>query len=530
MRIYRCTNYGACPVADRRENIELPADALPVCPEPSCQRALVDLQVPAAAFPSKRTGSPGLGGMTLWGKILVALLLLAAAGTAAWLLAGGRRTGEPSSALPAPAPAARGQASAPAEVLLKLVGSNTIGSQLGPDLAAAFLKKLGATAAPSSHADAADETTVSALLGSGGLKAIRILAHGSSTAFDALAKGTADIGMSSRPVKAEEIDRLQDCGDLTHATNEQVIGIDGIAVIVSRENPVESLSMQQLAAIFSGTITDWKEVSPRSGHINLYARNSEQSGTFEIFQSKVMGQARISMIAAREEDSVKLSDMVAQDPDGIGFVAFPFVRQAKPVAIAETHGTPLLPTRFTIATEDYPLARRLYLYSCTLKTAVTRQFLDFVDGPEGQSVVEKDGFISLSIDAQKAVVPPSAPSRYRSLTAAARRLSVNFRFQSGSKLLDNKAERDLDRLVQFLAEQKNAAGPVMLLGFSDSTGPAAISQKLSEERAATVAEALRVRGVHPEVVTGFGSEIPIANEASEEGQARNRRVEVWVRN
>lgn len=317
---------------------------------------------------------------------------------------------------------------------------------------------------------------------------------------------------------------------MTRSTNEQVIGIDGIAVIVSRDNPIESLTMEQLAAIFSGRITDWKEVSKRAGRINLYARNSEKSGTFEIFQSKVLGGAKISVIAAREEDSVKLSDAVAQDPDAIGFVGFPFVRQAKPLSIAEAHGTALLPTRFTLATEDYPLARRLYLYTCTTKNAITRQFLDFVDGPEGQAIVEKDGFVSLNIDAQKVIAPSTAPARYRSLTAGTRRLSVNFRFRSGSKELDNKAERDVDRVIQFLADPQNTAGTVMLLGFADSTGPAAVSRKLSEERAATVAEALRMRGVKPEVVAGFGPEIPIASEASDEGRARNRRVEVWVRN
>ncbi len=530
MRLYRCTNYGECPRADRRENIELPAGMVALCPEPTCRRPLVDLQI--KSDPSNgASGAQGEGANRPRGvKTLVLVLLLAAAVIAGTMLILRKPAPEASPVAQVAQPVASSDSATPPEVLLRMVGSNTIGSQLGPDLAVAFLKKAGANLTPATKSTSPDETVVSAAFGAKDRKAIQLSAHGSATAFEALAKGLAEIGMSSRPVKQSEIDQLQDCGDMTHVTNEQVIGIDGIAVIVSRENPIESLTMEQLAAIFSGRITDWKELSKRAGRINLYARNSEKSGTFEIFQSKVLGGEKISMIAAREEDSAKLSDAVAQDPDAIGFVGFPFVRQAKPIAVAEAHGTPLLPTRFTIATEDYPLARRLYLYSCTLKTDVTRQFLDFVDGPEGQAIVEKDGFVSLTIYPQKVVVPSSAPARYRSMTAGTRRLSVNFRFRSGSKEFDNKAQRDVDRVIQFLADPKNGAGTVLLLGFADSTGPAEISRKLSEERAAAVADALRVRGITPEVVAGFGPEIPIASEASDEGRARNRRVEVWFRN
>jgi len=120
----------------------------------------------------------------------------------------------------------------------------------------------------------------------GAVKTIMIAAHGSSTAFDGLATGGADIGMSSRPAKPEEVDRLKALGDLLGPASEHVVGLDGLAVIVHKSNPISTIGKDQLTAIFAGQVTDWSQLGAaargKTGPIALLARDNK-SGTFDTF-------------------------------------------------------------------------------------------------------------------------------------------------------------------------------------------------------------------------------------------------------
>jgi phosphate transport system substrate-binding protein len=93
------------------------------------------------------------------------------------------------------------------------------------------------------------------------------------------------------------------------------------------------------------------------GHLSfhVYARNSK-SGTYDTFQNLVLGSRSLVATAARIEDSRELSDRVAADADGIGFVGLPYFRNTKAVAVSDASTKPLLPTRLTVSTEDYVLS------------------------------------------------------------------------------------------------------------------------------------------------------------------------------
>lgn len=134
----------------------------------------------------------------------------------------------------------------------------------------------------------------------------------------------------------------------------------------------------------------------------------------------------------------------------------------------------------------------------------------------------------LTIRQEKSEAPAGAPSGYEALVGKALRLSVNFRFRTGSSDLDNRGLADLDRVTEFLASSSVQADRLMLLGFADSRGDDAMNLKLSEGRASTVAAALAQRGVKAGTVRGFGEAIPVADNNTPEGQDKNRRVEVWV--
>ncbi len=114
----------------------------------------------------------------------------------------------------------------------------------------------------------------------------------------------------------------------------------------------------------------------------------------------------------------------------------------------------------------------------------------------------------------------------RVLTRSARRLSLDFRFLSGSAMLDSRGQRDLERLVRFLGV--SGMGEVMLLGFSDNRGAPASNMKLALDRVKVIEEELTQRGVRPTIVEPLGDQMPVASNATDSGREKNRRVEVWL--
>jgi phosphate transport system substrate-binding protein len=436
----------------------------------------------------------------------------------------------PAAAAAQPAPAAAGvqpaSAAAAVQVILRLAGSNTAGAQLAPALAQGYLASLGATGVESSSAGP-DEVSVQGTK-DGARQAIIISAHGSATAFEALLAGNADVGMASRRVKPEEAQRLAALGSMTSPANEHVVALDGIAVIVSKANPIAQLSREQLAAVFGGRVSNWSQLKGLAGPIHLYAPD-DRSGTADLFQALVLGKAPLSPGAKRLSTNQAVADAVVGDPRGIGLVGLPFVRGAKALAVAEGDAAPMIPNAFTLANEDYFLARRLYLYTDQAsKNPHVSPFVEFALGPEGQAIVRKAGFVELTVKAEPRPPPDGAPAGYVRLTAGSRRLSTDFRFVAGSSRLDNRAMRDLERVVEFLRDNDLNGASVRLLGFADSHGGAAVNLSLSRERAVRVAKAFAQRGITGATIAGFGPAIPVADNSTEIGRERNRRVEIWL--
>ncbi len=442
-------------------------------------------------------------------------------------------------ATPVPAPVATPIPATPvpepppkAEVVFRVHGSNTIGAKLMPALMEDFLKREGASKVHRVPGANHEEQSVEFVPAEGGaLQAFQIEAHGSNTAVAGLVADHCDLGMRSSPIKAEEIAAAEAAGlgNMHSAECEHVIGLDGLAILVHKDNPVSQLTRQQVADIFAGRLADWSALGGTPGPIHCYARDPK-SGTHDSFRAMVLGQAALAAGSHEYEDSVQLSADCAADPAGIGFVGLPFIGQCKAVAIYEGEVTALLPTRFTVATEDYLLSRRLYLYApARSQNPWTAKFLNYVLSEAGQEVVSKAGFVKQTIDLHKPVMPPGAPESYLKTVSAAERLSLDFRFQPASAAVDNKGVRDLDRLATLLTEGKLSGRPLLLLGFSDNTGAPATNVKLAKERADVVARELLSRGVQPSLVTGIGPILPVASNETADGRHKNRRVEVWLR-
>jgi phosphate transport system substrate-binding protein len=464
--------------------------------------------------------------------LLAAILVTSSAAIAvAWTRLGsasrdGDNAGDPGAvAVAALERASRSRATVAPTPALRLCGSNTVGAELAPALVEAFLKHKGATEISRRVGDA-DQLEIDARLG-GALIAVDLRARGTATAFDGLAANACDIGMASRAITDAEVKKLAAVGilDPRSPASEHVIALDGIAVIVHPNNPLRELDRTALHDLFTGKISNWSQLGGAPGPVSVYARDAK-SGTYDTFKHLVIADGDLPPSAKRFERSDVLADGVASDPSAIGFIGLAYVRSAKSLALHEPGLTAMLPTSFTVTTEDYMLSRRLYFYTPPRpRTQLATELVSFTLSPEGQTVVRDAGFVDLDLTLHDATsCDARCPPRYAELTRGAKRVSLDFRFRSGSDEIDSRAMRDLDRLVQLLRAQPVAK--LELFGFSDVVGATAANVRLSRSRAQTIAHELSSRGISADVVEGFGAAMPIASANDIE---RNRRVEVWLR-
>lgn len=424
----------------------------------------------------------------------------------------------------------------PPDAALSLEGSTTVGNELVPRLLIAFLKSEGATdieELPAGTGDNKGHHDVRAKLpGHWRPQLFSVLANGSGNAFKALDANRANVGMASRAIKDDEVSKLARFGDMRSSDCEYVLALDGIAVIVNRANPVQALTRQQLGSIFRGSIDNWAQVGGRSAPIVLYGRDSE-SGTYDTFVSLVMtnekGNKQPFKPGLNEKtDGDAIAQAVADDPNAIGYVGLAQVGSANKLQISAGPGTvSLFPSEFTVATEDYILSRRLFLYlpANPAPSEMTRRFVKFALSPEGQSVVKDVHYVEQIPHFEEVPIPADAPPLYRQKVQGLRRMNLNFRFKPNGKELDNKAIADISRALGALKLNQTSAG-VEVLGFADSTP--GDNQRLSEERAEVIASQLRANGIKVEA-SGFSSAMPVRENSTEDGRQKNRRVEIWAK-
>lgn len=413
--------------------------------------------------------------------------------------------------------------------ILRIHGSNTVGAKLAPMLVAGLFEAKGLQSVRIAPAGKENEQRVTALDERGKTIQALVAAHGTGTGFAGLKDGTADLAAASRPIKQSEAQSLAALGDMRSAESEQVIAIDGLAVIVHPDNPVQSLSVEQVARLFSGEIANWRELGGANAAVELHARD-DQSGTYDTFKELVLSSQgkTLATNATRYESNDALSLAVSRRNGAIGFVGLASVGKSKALAITDGDSQPMPPTTALVATEDYPLSRRLFLYADPQKQSKwTREFLTFVHSPAGQAIVEKSGYVAQAIAPIRLPAQAAMPAAYQQLAREAQRLTVNFRFAEGSAQLDNKAQRDVQRLIDYLNSHDKQMNAAVLVGFGDARNDPARTALLSKLRAMAVRRELARGGILVKEINGLGDQLPVASN-SEAGRIKNRRVEVWV--
>lgn len=411
-------------------------------------------------------------------------------------------------------------------LLFTVQGSNTVGAKLMKNLLTEWLQANGVTTVSVSEL-ATEEYRVEGVFNQAQVY-VDVAAHGSTTGFAGLIAGTADLGMASRAIKPAEVESLRAGGDMLSPQGEHVIAIDGLAVIVNSANPLQQLSVTTIKDIFAGKFSNWRQLGGPDLPIDVYARD-ENSGTWDTFKHLVLGDIPLVTNARRFESNDKLSALVATDPGAIGFVGLAAVGSARALRINDEGTEPLAPSVVTVATEDYLLSRRLYLYTVPMELRpVVQSFIEFVQSDAGQRQVSLTGYIAQAVTVVDDAEAREGPAGYREITAKAERLSVNFRFTEGRAELDNKALRDIARLREYVQRPENAHKRLLLIGFGDTNQSAQRASILSRLRATVLRAALRKEGVMTLPVEGFGAYMPVAANTGG-GRIKNRRVEVWVK-
>lgn len=413
--------------------------------------------------------------------------------------------------------------------LFSLQGSNTVGARLAPELARDYMEAKGLINVSVRPTAVENEYQVIGYHKNTNQPfMVDLAAHGSSTAFTALAAGRAEIGMASRAIKPEEIEMLHRLGDMKSFEAEKVIAIDGLAIIVHPRNKISQLTIDEIGKIFAGEIDDWRQLGGAPGKITLYARD-HNSGTWDTFKSLVLQKAyKLHPSAERFESNDEISRLVRNNENAIGFVGLASVGETKALAVADNNTRALLPTVLSVATEDYPLARRLFMYvSPENQSLPVREFLEFVQSATGQERVNSVGYI-----AQTPIGLPSknldgAPPQYRELVRNGERLSINIRFKDGSADLDNKARQDVLRLSRYMQKTEQQNRQLLLIGFGDTKQTDQRAHVLSKLRAMAVAFALRDKGLSDMTIRGLGDDLPIADNGSD-NRVKNQRVEIWM--
>ena len=431
----------------------------------------------------------------------------------------------PAAVMPAPAPVVAAAEAPPDTILFRLAGSETMGRRLARRMSAGYLSLIGDSEVSVTATDRLIEVSG---LQTGQREVITIAAGSSASGFTALLRGSADFAMSVRRILPAEAERLASLGDMTSPQAETVIGMQGVAAIVSPANRIQYMTIPQLRAVFAGRVTDWSELGGAPGPINVYLQDN-QGGAIDVPQDAVLSADDPVGPASKVATEEALAAAVATDRGSLGLSTFGYTGNAKVLALAEAGAAPIMPTDLSVSTETYPLARRLYLYtSPTPPNQFVRRFASFVGSAGGQSVIEAAGVVPLTVRAERAPVQDAASERFRQLVNGAARLSVDFRFQPGSLALDSRSVRDLDRLVAFLKTQHVNPNRVILAGFADNSGALAANQITSQRRTEVVVAALSKAGVPPGKAAMFGAEQPVADNSTPEGRERNRRVEVYL--
>ncbi|HEX6087092.1 MAG TPA: phosphate ABC transporter substrate-binding protein [Thermoanaerobaculia bacterium] len=222
---------------------------------------------------------------------------------------------------------------------------------------------------------------------------IQISGGGSGVGIAALINGTTDIAASSRPIKSSETEKLK--ARFATLGYSFPIARDGLSVYLHESNPVKELTLAQIRDIYTGRITNWKQVGGRDAQIILYSRENS-SGTYTYFKDNVLLGKDFAPRAQTLQGTAAVVNAVSKDANGIGYGGAAYAKGIRFAAVKKDEKSPaVVPSLDTVRTGQYPISRFLYLYTRVKPSKEMKAFIDWATGPEGQAIVSKVGYFPI---------------------------------------------------------------------------------------------------------------------------------------
>lgn len=219
---------------------------------------------------------------------------------------------------------------------------------------------------------------------------VQVTGGGSGTGIAALINGTTDICEASRPMKQAEKEKLRDRFNTLGV--EIPVARDGLAIYLNETNPVSELTLQQLKSIYSGTVTNWKEVGGPDAKIILYGRENN-SGTYVYFKDNVLKGADFAPQTQTLPGTAAVVNAVSKDKSGIGYGGAAYGKGIKFVKVKKDDKAPgYEPTLENVKSGNYPISRYLFWYVRNKPSGDIKKLVDFVLSEQGQQIVTKVGY------------------------------------------------------------------------------------------------------------------------------------------
>lgn len=416
------------------------------------------------------------------------------------------------------------------KAIIRLVGDSEAGAALLQPLVQAFALSRGLTyTAPRGAKDAAmltDPVTGKPLA------EISFRPMSPDQARIELTAGRADLIVSS-----------QTTADL----GARALAMDALIPIVAPDNPLPGISTLDLAKALAGEVTNWAQIG--GPDMPLVLHSLEPGSDLQRALSARLG--RDVAAAVTHANLADLAAAVAKDPWALAVTGQASAAGARMLPLSDSCGFPLLPNRLAVKAQDYPLTLPIYLLTPRRRLPLmARELLEFLALPAAQAAVAKAGYIDRAPERQ----PMTADGlrlinaiqgagdettladlkRLVDLMDGADRMSLTFRFEDGADQMDVASRENLLDLARLLEAGVFQGQALYLAGFSDGSGPAKDNLDLSQTRAASVLEALKIAA--PAVpasdlpnIVAFGEALPMACDQTGPGRRLNRRVELWLK-
>ncbi|WP_224816724.1 phosphate ABC transporter substrate-binding/OmpA family protein [Hasllibacter sp. MH4015] len=434
----------------------------------------------------------------------------------------------------------------------RIAGAATITEGLLPALLEAFADTQGMAVGE----EISDGNPIYVLRRPDGSDAARFFVNPGSTddGFLALLNGEADIALALREPSVAEVRAAETVAPEDPPLDDRVrvLALDALVPVVSAENPIDTLSLPDIARLFSGEMTNWQELDGPDAPVALHLL-SPGLGLAQAFAARVLlpSDAGLSQDVIRHDTAEALAEAVAADAYAVGITARSGEGPARALPLIGACGFPQSATGDAVKAEDYPLTAPVYMYLAPRRLPLlVRQFLAFTETEEAERRVREAGFVDqtltrtpLALQGERLTnairaagedVELSDLQEVVEVLGHAERLSTTFRFNPGGADLDIQSRASIARLAAAIERGAFDGRRLIFAGFSDGNGPSTINARLSLRRAGVVQDALLAAAGaaapdRVEMVThGFGEAMPMACDDTDWGRAVNRRVEVWL--